>query len=68
MHPSLLSNRNLVRVIRKIQKEVDSFEIIEYYNVLRELYQQVDQLANMTSRLGGGVLRTKNGVTYSPIS
>jgi ribonuclease HI len=68
MYNSSSSNDGkLVRIIWKTQKEANMFEFIEYCDVLMELNQQMNHLANMASYLDHGVLRTKNGVLSTPI-
>jgi ribonuclease HI len=67
LRASSLSDGKLIRIVKRIRKEVARFKSIEYYHILRELNQKADQLANMAAQLNCGALRTKIGVSSSPI-
>jgi hypothetical protein len=61
------SNSKLACLIARIKKEVLWFEDIKFFHVLRDLNQQVDNLANRALRLSEGILRKRGEIFFQAI-
>jgi hypothetical protein len=57
----------LSHILYRINKELEWFERVEFFHVLKAMNRKVDELANMASTLDQGIFRDKRGQAWVPI-